>query len=65
MTVLEGVFKGWYSDTYPRYTRTFTVSNPGPEPYTETISSVMTWVARELEQIEPGLRVRITVDVIN
>ena len=64
MKVLEGIFQGWYTDTYPCYTRTFTVRNPGPGPHTETITSVMSHVAQQLEQIDPGTRIRVTVEVV-
>ena len=62
--VLEGVFQGWWSSHYGHYQRVFTVSNPGPAPHTETITSVMAFVAQELEQVAPGIQVRITVETL-
>ena len=63
MTVLEGTYTGFWSAPYTQG-RSYTVEYPGPEPYTKTVESVTTFVARALEEIEIGARVRVTVEEI-
>lgn len=57
---LEGKFTGWY--TLPYSGTTYIVNNPGPQPYTETHTSILAYVAQALESIELGKQVRITVE---